>query len=65
MWETLSFEFVAGHRRRLGALCRTSILSPLQEGILFHHKLATDGDPYLLYSMYGFDSRARLDAYLG
>ncbi|KAF9563057.1 hypothetical protein EC968_004995, partial [Mortierella alpina] len=39
-------------------------LSPLQEGILFHHLLATDGDPYLLTSTVAFDSRTLLDHYL-
>ncbi|KQM19055.1 condensation domain-containing protein [Novosphingobium sp. Leaf2] len=38
-------------------------LSPLQEGILFHHLLAGRGDPYLLRSLVAFDTRARLDAY--
>ncbi|HEV2735217.1 MAG TPA: amino acid adenylation domain-containing protein, partial [Longimicrobiaceae bacterium] len=39
-------------------------LAPLQEGILFHHLMAAEGDLYQLVYMYGFDSRARLDAYL-
>ncbi|MCG1042710.1 amino acid adenylation domain-containing protein, partial [Mycetohabitans sp. B8] len=39
-------------------------LSPLQDGILFHHLLATEGDPYLLTAQLAFDSRARLDQYL-
>jgi amino acid adenylation domain-containing protein/natural product biosynthesis luciferase-like monooxygenase protein len=39
-------------------------LAPLQEGILFHHLLGVEGDAYLLPFVYGFDSRARLDAYL-
>jgi len=39
-------------------------LAPLQEGILFHHLMATQGDPYLLWIMLGFNSRARLNAYL-
>ena len=39
-------------------------LSPLQEGILFHHLLAERGDPYQLSAVLRFDSRARLDAWL-
>ncbi|MET9183049.1 amino acid adenylation domain-containing protein [Kitasatospora aureofaciens] len=41
-------------------------LAPLQEGIFFHHLLATDGeDPYVLPSLLTFDSREHLDAFLG
>ncbi len=39
-------------------------LAPLQEGILFHHRLTKGGDAYLLPSMLRFDSRERLDDYL-
>uniref|UniRef100_UPI0036DC5A5C non-ribosomal peptide synthase/polyketide synthase n=1 Tax=Photorhabdus sp. RM322S TaxID=3342825 RepID=UPI0036DC5A5C len=39
-------------------------LSPLQDGILFHHLLANQGDPYLLASQMTFASRALLDSYL-
>jgi amino acid adenylation domain-containing protein len=39
-------------------------LAPLQEGILFHHLLAQDRDPYILTSKFRFDSRARLDTFL-
>ncbi|HEY0857589.1 MAG TPA: amino acid adenylation domain-containing protein, partial [Albitalea sp.] len=39
-------------------------LAPLQEGFLFHHLLAEEGDPYLLHVQYAFDDRARLDDYL-
>ncbi|MGS0897504.1 non-ribosomal peptide synthetase, partial [Burkholderia stagnalis] len=39
-------------------------LAPLQEGMLFHYLLARDGDPYLRDALFGFDSRARLDAFL-
>ncbi|KAF9981875.1 hypothetical protein BGZ65_003475, partial [Modicella reniformis] len=39
-------------------------LSPLQDGILFHHLLATKGDPYLLSAQMAFESRALLDRYL-
>jgi len=40
-------------------------LAPLQEGILFHHLMAKDGDAYLLPTLYAFEDRQRLDAYLG
>ncbi|MCK9202746.1 MAG: amino acid adenylation domain-containing protein, partial [Gallionella sp.] len=39
-------------------------LAPLQEGILFHHLLETQGDPYITRSIIVFDNRARLDAFL-
>jgi amino acid adenylation domain-containing protein len=39
-------------------------LAPLQEGILFHHLLGGEGDPYLLTVLLAFDGRARLDQYL-
>ncbi|MBD8514514.1 amino acid adenylation domain-containing protein [Photobacterium sp. CAU 1568] len=39
-------------------------LSPLQEGIYFHHQLAEKGDPYLLSATLQFDSRSRLDNWL-
>ncbi|WP_061148966.1 non-ribosomal peptide synthetase, partial [Caballeronia arvi] len=39
-------------------------LAPLQEGILFHHMLSTEGDPYLQTARIAFDSRARFDAWL-
>jgi amino acid adenylation domain-containing protein len=39
-------------------------LAPLQEGILFHHLLAADGDPYLLSVLFAGDSRERVDAFL-
>ncbi|NNC33231.1 non-ribosomal peptide synthetase, partial [Longimicrobium terrae] len=40
-------------------------LAPLQEGILFHHLMTTEGDPYLLATLYSYGSRAELDRYLG
>ncbi|KAG0001297.1 hypothetical protein BGZ79_004854, partial [Entomortierella chlamydospora] len=40
-------------------------LSPLQDGILFHHMMATIGDPYLIVTRMSFDSRDTLDRYLG
>ncbi|WP_157461971.1 non-ribosomal peptide synthetase, partial [Chitinimonas koreensis] len=39
-------------------------LAPLQEGILFHHLMAKEHDPYLLASLIRFRDRGRLDAYL-
>ncbi|MBH5403202.1 AMP-binding protein, partial [Bradyrhizobium sp. CNPSo 4010] len=39
-------------------------LSPLQDGLLFHHLLATKGDPYLLVSQMAFADRGVLDRYL-
>ncbi|WP_434086438.1 amino acid adenylation domain-containing protein [Photorhabdus laumondii] len=39
-------------------------LSPLQDGILFHHLLANEGDPYLVVSQIAFADRALLDRYL-
>ncbi|SIT67630.1 amino acid adenylation domain-containing protein [Burkholderia sp. b14] len=39
-------------------------LSPLQDGLLFHHLLSSTGDPYLLMQQLAFDTRARLDQYL-
>nr|WP_081348047.1 non-ribosomal peptide synthetase [Photorhabdus luminescens] len=39
-------------------------LSPLQDGILFHHLLANEGDPYLLTGQMAFADRALLDRYL-
>ncbi|TDB49063.1 non-ribosomal peptide synthetase, partial [Photorhabdus khanii subsp. guanajuatensis] len=39
-------------------------LSPLQDGILFHHLLANEGDPYLLMGQMAFADRSLLDRYL-
>ncbi|HYH80099.1 MAG TPA: amino acid adenylation domain-containing protein, partial [Longimicrobium sp.] len=39
-------------------------LAPLQEGILFHHLMGGEGDPYLLEGLLRFESRERLDEYL-
>ncbi|WP_456639423.1 non-ribosomal peptide synthase/polyketide synthase [Bradyrhizobium sp. USDA 10063] len=39
-------------------------LSPLQDGILFHHLLASQGDPYLLVSQMAFADRGLLERYL-
>ena len=37
---------------------------PLQEGILFHHLMGGERDPYLQGMQLGFDGRARLDGYV-
>jgi hypothetical protein len=39
-------------------------LAPLQEGILYHHLTAEQGDPYVLQSQFAFDNRERLDAFV-
>src|SRR5215208_2268043 len=39
-------------------------LAPLQEGILFHHLMAQEGDPYILAVLRDFPHRAALDAYV-
>ena len=39
-------------------------LSPLQEGILFHHLMSQEGDPYVLWTLLSFTDRERLDAYV-
>ncbi|RON51638.1 non-ribosomal peptide synthetase [Pseudomonas frederiksbergensis] len=36
-------------------------LAPLQEGILYHHLTAEKGDPYVLQTQFGFESRERFD----
>ncbi|MGS0897687.1 condensation domain-containing protein, partial [Burkholderia stagnalis] len=38
-------------------------LAPLQEGVLFHHLLAREGDPYLLNASFAFARREQLDAF--
>jgi arthrofactin-type cyclic lipopeptide synthetase B len=38
-------------------------LAPLQEGMLYHHLSAAQGDPYVLHAQFVFDSRARLEAF--
>ncbi|MEA2463486.1 MAG: hypothetical protein QOJ98_1233, partial [Acidobacteriota bacterium] len=39
-------------------------LLPLQEGMLFHHLLDSEGDTYLSRNVIAFDGRERLDAFL-
>ncbi|WLH37955.1 amino acid adenylation domain-containing protein [Pseudomonas sp. FP2196] len=38
-------------------------LAPLQEGILYHHITAAQGDPYLLQSRLAFDSVERVESF--
>ncbi|HYA81265.1 MAG TPA: AMP-binding protein, partial [Methylocystis sp.] len=39
-------------------------LAPLQEGILFHHLLTVRGDPYVMQTLLGFDTRERLESFV-
>jgi amino acid adenylation domain-containing protein len=39
-------------------------LAPLQEGILFHHRLQEEGDAYVTPRLLGFDSREGLEAFI-
>lgn len=39
-------------------------LAPLQEGILFHHMLATKGDPYITRAIKSFASRQELNQFV-
>ncbi|NVM91276.1 amino acid adenylation domain-containing protein [Variovorax sp. SG517] len=40
-------------------------LAPLQEGILFHHLMQADGDVYVTPQLLAFESKARLEAFIG
>jgi hypothetical protein len=40
-------------------------LTALQEGILFHHLMSVEGDPYVLNSLLAFERRERLEELLG
>lgn len=39
-------------------------LSPLQDGILFHHLMQTEGDNYLIRCLLAFDSQARRERFI-
>ena len=39
-------------------------LAPLQQGILFHHLMASGGDPYVFPRLLAFDTRERLDRFI-
>jgi amino acid adenylation domain-containing protein len=39
-------------------------LPPMQEGMLFHHRRASTGDPYLVTTIFGSNSRELLDRYI-
>ena len=36
-------------------------LTPMQEGVLFHHQISDRNDPYVIFTLLGFDHRQRLD----
>ncbi|MDO7929923.1 amino acid adenylation domain-containing protein [Pseudomonas sp. KFB-139] len=38
-------------------------LAPLQEGILYHHLAAAEGDPYVLQVQFSFESQQHLDSF--
>ncbi|HKX33394.1 MAG TPA: amino acid adenylation domain-containing protein [Blastocatellia bacterium] len=40
-------------------------LAPLQEGILFHHLVSAQGDAYLLLTLLAFETRPRLEEFIG
>ncbi|WP_025109116.1 non-ribosomal peptide synthase/polyketide synthase [Pseudomonas sp. H1h] len=40
-------------------------LAPLQEGMLYHHISATQGDPYVMQAQFEFAGRERLQAFIG
>ncbi len=39
-------------------------LAPLQEGILFHHMMNSDGDPYILPSLFKMNGRQAVDDFI-
>ena len=39
-------------------------LAPLQQGLLFHHRLSTDSDAYITSAILGFASRERFDEFM-
>ncbi|HEY6349972.1 MAG TPA: non-ribosomal peptide synthase/polyketide synthase [Candidatus Angelobacter sp.] len=39
-------------------------LTPLQEGIFFQYQMSGEGDAYLVFALFSFDCRDRLDRYL-
>ncbi|MCU7249831.1 non-ribosomal peptide synthetase [Pseudomonas koreensis] len=39
-------------------------LTPLQEGILYHHASAVQGDPYVMQAHFAFSTRERLQAFV-
>ncbi|MFA0924954.1 amino acid adenylation domain-containing protein, partial [Xanthomonas fragariae] len=39
-------------------------LAPLQEGVLYHHLSAAQGDPYLLQAQFAFSDQQRLHAFI-
>src|ERR1700745_346192 len=39
-------------------------LTPLQEGLLFHHLLSDGGEAYVISNLFELESRQRLDAFI-
>jgi arthrofactin-type cyclic lipopeptide synthetase A len=62
--QQMDIERIVASVRVAPPMCRTSYpLAPLQEGILYHHITAAQGDPYLLQSQLAFDSLERVEAF--
>ena len=40
-------------------------LAPMQAGMLFHHLMSQEGDPYVMWAMMTFSDREKVDAYVG
>ncbi|MFM0069407.1 condensation domain-containing protein, partial [Paraburkholderia aspalathi] len=53
----------AGVRGGAGNIQDIYPLGPLQEGILYHHRLQQQGDAYLTPTLLAFDTRAQLDRF--
>lgn len=64
----LSAEQIAGIAARVpGGMANIQDIYPLatlQEGFLFHHRLTTEGDLYIMATQFAFDDRASLDRYI-
>ena len=56
--------FVQAHPDDAGNIQDLYPLTPLQEGLLFHHLRATAGDTYVVLLLFEFDEHARLQAFI-